>query len=219
MEKVRVWYDPERDYLEVIFKKKEGYFRETESDQIMEKVDMKGNIIGKESINNIFIKNIEKIIITTSRRCVEHTGDTVKKYPKNKETADHSSYYLTAIAVIDHQLGPDQFSPEKFNDPMVLRLIDKVVLQGDPNLDKVRPAGISEIITKQGKRFKCRIDYPRGHALNPMTDGEIVDKFRGMAKKHMGDKQMTEIIETVFELDKLSDIGKLTRLMVFNLNE
>jgi uncharacterized protein YuzE len=46
MEKVRVWYDPEGDYLEVIFEKKEGYFRETESDQIMEKVDMDGNAIG-----------------------------------------------------------------------------------------------------------------------------------------------------------------------------
>jgi uncharacterized protein YuzE len=46
MEKVKVWYDSEGDYLEVMFEKKEGYFRETESDQIMEKVDMEGNVIG-----------------------------------------------------------------------------------------------------------------------------------------------------------------------------
>lgn len=46
MEKVKVWYDPEGDYLEVMFEKKEGYFKETASDQIMEKVDMKGNVIG-----------------------------------------------------------------------------------------------------------------------------------------------------------------------------
>lgn len=46
MEKVKVWYDPEGDYLEVIFEKKEGYFKETESDQIMEKVDMDGKVIG-----------------------------------------------------------------------------------------------------------------------------------------------------------------------------
>ncbi len=46
MEKVKVWYDPEGDYLEVMFTKKEGYFRETESDQMMEKVDMNGNVIG-----------------------------------------------------------------------------------------------------------------------------------------------------------------------------
>jgi len=46
MEKVKVWYDPEGDYLEVIFEMKEGYFKETESDQIMEKVDTDGNVIG-----------------------------------------------------------------------------------------------------------------------------------------------------------------------------
>jgi uncharacterized protein YuzE len=46
MEKIKVWYDPEGDYLEVMFEKKEGYFKETKSDQIMEKVDMEGNIIG-----------------------------------------------------------------------------------------------------------------------------------------------------------------------------
>ena len=46
MEKVKVWYDSKGDFLEVIFKQKEGYFRETSSDQVMEKVDMEGNVIG-----------------------------------------------------------------------------------------------------------------------------------------------------------------------------
>ena len=44
--KVRIWYDPEGDYLEVIFDQKPGYFRETTSDQVMEKVDDHGNILG-----------------------------------------------------------------------------------------------------------------------------------------------------------------------------
>ena len=46
MGKVKVWYDAEGDFLEVTFKRKEGYFRETKSDQVMEKVDMQGNVIG-----------------------------------------------------------------------------------------------------------------------------------------------------------------------------
>ncbi len=47
MEKeVRIWYDKEGDYLEVIFDRKPGYFRETENDAVMEKVDDEGNIIG-----------------------------------------------------------------------------------------------------------------------------------------------------------------------------
>ena len=43
---VRLWYDPEGDYLEVIFQQKEGYFRETANDQVMEKVDTEGNVLG-----------------------------------------------------------------------------------------------------------------------------------------------------------------------------
>jgi len=44
--KVKIWYDAEGDYLEVIFEEKAGYFRETSNDQVMEKVDDEGNILG-----------------------------------------------------------------------------------------------------------------------------------------------------------------------------
>jgi uncharacterized protein YuzE len=44
--KLKVWYDPEGDYLEVIFDQKPGYFRETGNDQVMEKVDDQGNVLG-----------------------------------------------------------------------------------------------------------------------------------------------------------------------------
>jgi 2-methylcitrate dehydratase len=165
--------------------------------------------------NDIKPEDVAEVRITTSKRCAEHTGDPIKKYPKNKETADHSSYYLTAIAIIDRQIGPDQFTPEKFQNPKVRELIDRVILKGDPDLDKARPAGISEIITKQGKKYQCRVDYPRGHARNPMTDEEIVGKFKSMASKYMSDKQTNQIIDTVFVLDKLEDVGMLNKLMVF----
>ena len=44
--RLKIWFDPEGDYLEVIFDEKEGYFRETPSDQVMEKVDAEGNVLG-----------------------------------------------------------------------------------------------------------------------------------------------------------------------------
>lgn len=43
---VKIWFDPEGDYLEVIFDQAPGYFRETENDQVMEKVDEQGRILG-----------------------------------------------------------------------------------------------------------------------------------------------------------------------------
>jgi hypothetical protein len=43
---VKIWYDREGDYLEVIFDQKPGFFRETASDEVMEKVDQEGNVLG-----------------------------------------------------------------------------------------------------------------------------------------------------------------------------
>lgn len=44
--KVRIWFDREADFLEVIFDQREGFFRETPNDQVMEKVDVEGNVLG-----------------------------------------------------------------------------------------------------------------------------------------------------------------------------
>lgn len=41
-----MWYDPDGDYMEVTFEEKAGYFRETEDDRIMERVDAEGNVLG-----------------------------------------------------------------------------------------------------------------------------------------------------------------------------
>ncbi|MDP2936780.1 MAG: DUF2283 domain-containing protein [Dehalococcoidia bacterium] len=51
MNKVRVWYDAEADFIEVIFEQTEGYFRQTTYDQVMEKVDMEGRVIGFSILN------------------------------------------------------------------------------------------------------------------------------------------------------------------------
>lgn len=43
---VKVWYDPEADYLEVTLQDRAGTFRETALDQVMAKVDAQGIVIG-----------------------------------------------------------------------------------------------------------------------------------------------------------------------------
>ena len=43
---LKIWYDSEGDYLEVTFEQKAGYFRETESDRVMKKVDDEGHVLG-----------------------------------------------------------------------------------------------------------------------------------------------------------------------------
>jgi uncharacterized protein YuzE len=45
-QQVRIWYDAEGDFLEVLFSDKPGYMRETENDAVMERVDEEGNLLG-----------------------------------------------------------------------------------------------------------------------------------------------------------------------------
>ena len=45
-DEIKVWYDKAGDYLEVLFDRKAGYFRETQNDAVMKKVDTEGNVIG-----------------------------------------------------------------------------------------------------------------------------------------------------------------------------
>ena len=48
---VKIWFDPEADFLEVLFSDAPGYMRETDNDAIMERVDTQGNILGFSVLN------------------------------------------------------------------------------------------------------------------------------------------------------------------------
>jgi len=45
-QQVKIWYDPEGDFLEVLFSDKAGYMKETDNDAVMERVDEQGNVLG-----------------------------------------------------------------------------------------------------------------------------------------------------------------------------
>ena len=66
-EEVRVWYDKEGDFLEVIFERKTGYFKETENDAVMEKVDEEGNLIGFSILRVSSLKEKEPLSIGLKR--------------------------------------------------------------------------------------------------------------------------------------------------------
>ena len=44
--RLKIWYDKEGDFLEVMFEQRPGVFRETTNRHVMEKVDDKGNVLG-----------------------------------------------------------------------------------------------------------------------------------------------------------------------------
>jgi uncharacterized protein YuzE len=67
-EEIKVWYDKEGDYLEVLFDKKKGYFKETENDAIMKKVDEDGNVIGFSILKVSSLKEQEPLTISLKEK-------------------------------------------------------------------------------------------------------------------------------------------------------
>ncbi len=161
-------------------------------------------------------EDIAQIKIQAGTRSVQHTGDPAKRYPRNKETADHSAYYVTAIAIIEQTLGPAQYSPAKFTDPVVRELSDKISLEINADLDQFGRAGITEITTTKGEKYSCRIEYPKGHPRNPMTDEELHEKFRSLTAEVLGEKKMRHVIDAVSCLEKTDDMRQFMQLLCFS---
>ena len=60
---IKIWYDKEGDYLEVMFEKKAGYYKETNNDAVMEKVDNEGNVIGFSILKVSALKDEDPISV------------------------------------------------------------------------------------------------------------------------------------------------------------
>jgi uncharacterized protein YuzE len=65
---IKIWYDEEGDYLEVLFERKAGYFRDTANDAVMEKVDADGNIIGFSILKVSALKGQKPLAVTLQSR-------------------------------------------------------------------------------------------------------------------------------------------------------
>jgi 2-methylcitrate dehydratase len=161
---------------------------------------------------------VAHVKITTTPRVLEHMGDpATHRYPQTKETADHSAYYTAALAIVDGaiHLNLDQFATERLRDPKLREVIDKIELVPIPEwADDAAPTTV-EITMVENTTHECTVENPKGHVLNPVTDEELEEKFRGMASRFMDEAQMQTVFQTIYNLDKLDDIGELTRTLVF----
>ena len=160
-------------------------------------------------------EDIQEILLRISKRTLLHNGDPAKKYPYNKETADHSVYFMTALGIVaGGRVVPSQFKKETYDDPVIHELIEKVKLEHGPEFDATTPAAKSTIRTSDGRTLEKQIDFPRGTPENRMSDNEVRDKFIECTRSLISTAQVDRIVETCLNLERLDDIGELMPLLV-----
>ena len=158
------------------------------------------------------IDSIQSITIRTPDISYEIIGrDPEKWHPKTRETADHSLPYCVAVALMDGEVGLRQFSPKRLNDPKLHLLIQKVRVLSDPALSAAYPNAIANIVEMeaQGRRDVERVDHPRGHPKNPMTDAEVEEKFRRLAGSLLSARQIEALLDRLWRLEKIASIGEI----------
>ncbi len=159
------------------------------------------------------ISKIESILVESFEAAVSIIGSEPEKWrPTSRETADHSMGFCMACALLDGDVTRASFTDEKIRDPRVLGLLDKIQIVETAECNAGYPDGIPNNIiieTTDGKKVSKNVKYPRGHAGNPMTDEEVVKKFKTLATGVVSDATMDRIINTAMAFDKLDDVAKL----------
>jgi 2-methylcitrate dehydratase len=94
-------------------------------------------------------------------------------------------------------------------------LTGKVNVHLDDALSLRYPKGIPNRLTvslTDGSKLIEEVEFPRGHAGNPMTDAEVELKFRRVAEPKYGKAKADEILGRCWELEKLTSVTDLIRL-------
>ncbi len=165
--------------------------------------------------NDLKPEDIEAVHIKCGLRESKHTTTLSKKYPRNAESADHSAFYGNAAAIKDRSFGHDSIQPEKFTDPVILDLIERITVEADPDLPMFGFQGISEIITKDGRKFTKRVEVPHGIGNDPLTDEELEEKFARMAADYYDEAKTRELMDLIWNIEKEENLDKLLELMSF----
>lgn len=156
---------------------------------------------------------IQSILVESFEAAVSIIGSEPEKWrPTSRETADHSMGFCMACALLDGDVTRESFTDAKIKDARVLGLLDKIKIVETAECNAGYPDGIPNniIITlKDGRKVSRKVTYPRGHAGNPMTDDEVIGKFRKLAGGVVSEATMDRIINLSLSFDKIDDPAKL----------
>jgi 2-methylcitrate dehydratase len=136
--------------------------------------------------------------------------------PKTRETADHSLPYCTAVALLDGEVTLRQFDAERFTASDVLELLTKVKVHLDDALTPRYPRGIPNrvvVTLADGTRLSEEVEFPRGHAGNPMTDAEVEAKFRALVEPRYGKTTADTVLERCRRFDEVTNVTNVLGLL------
>ena len=166
--------------------------------------------------NHLHVDAVEHIQIRTLQRATDILADPSKYDPRTPEAADHSLPYVIAAALVDRQVTPAQFTPDRIMDPTIRAQLQKVEVVADPDVETAFPTlqrVVVTITTRDGRRLTKDLDFPKGDPRNPLTDREIEEKFAAVADGVLTPAAQKNLREAIWNVERIGSVSGLMRLM------
>lgn len=149
------------------------------------------------------------------------TYATVKSHFSSKQVdaimaARLSVPYCVAIALVDGKVTQRQFDPERYLDPKVRAVMDKVEIVADEELTKLYPEKFPAQVTvtmKDGSVHYADKYYPKGDPSNPLSDDELRIKFMDNAAGVLTDQDAQTLFSLIQDLPAQGDLSALGGLL------
>ncbi len=134
---------------------------------------------------------------------------------RTKEEADHSLPYMVAVAILDGQVMPEQYRPERIRRPDVQNLLRRVTVRPSKEYSGRFPAEMPCKITvylKDGRVLtREKRDY-EGFYTRPMRWETVVGKFERLSAPYTDDTLRRGIVQAVQNLEA-TPVVDLMRLL------
>jgi 2-methylcitrate dehydratase PrpD len=161
-------------------------------------------------------KDIAEVDVGTSERAMRVLAFSE---PATPYQAKFSMPYCIAAAVVDHQVTLDTFTAHKMEDRGIVEARKKVHLSFPdipiwPGLADVGPdtefvGNPVTIRTTDGQSYSARVDIPRGDPALPLTDNELLAKYRDCGRSQLRRDDIERSVDVILGLEKVRDIGTL----------
>jgi 2-methylcitrate dehydratase len=132
-----------------------------------------------------------------------------------KEEADHSLPYIVAVAILDDQVMPEQYLPERIESLDVQTLLRKVIVRPLAEFSRRFPVEMPSrirITLNHGQvLIKEKRDY-EGFLTRPMRWDTVVEKFEQLSRARISLQLQREIEDAVANLENIQ-VSELTSLL------
>jgi 2-methylcitrate dehydratase PrpD len=104
------------------------------------------------------------------------------------------------------------FSAERVQAPDLTRMMQKIQIRSDTVLSAMYPRkwpARVEIVKRSGERLAGSVTYPKGDPENPLSESEVVGKFKSLTRGLIADDWADKLCERALSLERIPDVSSL----------